>query len=94
VRWGGEDSLLSVLLGVLGGDPGEAPLEVGEHVLHGLGPLLLAVELHLDGVGVPGAGVLHLTLLHLVGQAEPGVPLLHLLLKKSSPSVKDRIAVS
>ena len=38
-----------LLPGVLAGDPGQAPLEVGQHVLHGFGPVLLAVELSLDG---------------------------------------------
>ena len=32
-------------LSALGLDPGEAPLEVGQHKLQGLGPLLLTVEL-------------------------------------------------
>ena len=40
-------------LGVLAGHPGQPPLEVGQHVLHGLRPLLLAIELGLDGEGVP-----------------------------------------
>ena len=47
---GGSESFLLV---VLAGHPGQSPLEVGEHVLHGLGPLLLTVELGLDGEGVP-----------------------------------------
>ena len=42
-----------LLLGVLAGHPGQAPLEVGEHVLHGFSPLLLTVELSLDRKCVP-----------------------------------------
>ena len=45
--------IVSFLLGILASDPCQSPLEVGQHVLHGLGPLLLAVELHLHGEGVP-----------------------------------------
>ena len=54
----------------LGGDPGQAPLEVRQHELEGLCPLLLRVELGLDGVGAPTATrVLNLTLLHI----HPGI---------------------
>lgn len=59
VRWG-----LSVV--ELWGDPGESPLQVGEHELEGLGPLLLRVELGFDGVGTAAAArVLDLALLHI-----------------------------
>ena len=54
----------------LGGDPGQAPLEVSQHELKGLCPLLLRVELGLDGVGAPTTTrVLNLSLLHV----HPGV---------------------
>ena len=81
-------------LGVLGGHPGQAPLEVGQHVLHSLGPLLFAVELNLDGVGVAGGRVLDLALLHLVGQTEAGVAPLHLLLQRNQQrSVKKMVQI-
>ena len=70
----------SRLAGILRRHPGQSPLKVGEHVLHCLGPLLLAVELDLDGEGVAGGGVLDLPFLHLVGQTEARVPPLNLLL--------------
>ena len=50
----------------LRGDPGQAPLQVGQHELQGFGPLLLGVELGLDGVGAAAApGVLDLSFLHV-----------------------------
>ena len=46
---GGSESFLLV---VLAGHPCQSPLEVGQHVLHGFGPLFLRVELSLDREGV------------------------------------------
>lgn len=50
----------------LGGHPGESPLEISEHKLERFGPLLLRVELGLDGVGTAtSTRVLDLPLLHV-----------------------------
>ena len=50
-QWsGGSESFLLV---VLAGHPGQPPLEVGQHVLHGLRPLLLTIELSLHRKCVP-----------------------------------------
>lgn len=50
----------------LRGDPGQSPLQVGEHELERLGPLLLRVELGFDGVRAAAATrVFDLALLHV-----------------------------
>lgn len=50
----------------LRGDPGQSPLQVGEHKLQCLGPLLLRVELCFDGVGAAAAtSVLDLSFLDI-----------------------------
>lgn len=47
-------------------DPGQPPLQVGEHELERLGPLLLRVELGFDGVRAAAATrVFDLALLHV-----------------------------
>lgn len=60
----------------LRGDPGQSPLQVGEHEFQCLGPLLLRVELGFDGVrSTAAARVLNLALLnvHPGGQRGDGV---------------------
>lgn len=50
----------------LRGDPGQSPLQVGEHELERFGPLLLRVELSFDGVRAAAAArVLDLPFLHI-----------------------------
>lgn len=50
----------------LRGDPGQSPLQVGEHELERLGPLLLRVELGFDGVRAAAATcVFDLALFHV-----------------------------
>lgn len=58
----------------LGGDPGQSPLEVGEHELECLGPLLFRVELGFDGIGSAAAArVFDLALLNVHPGGEMGV---------------------
>lgn len=60
----GQQKVLSVV--ELRGDPGQSPLQVGEHELERLGPLLLRVELGFDGVrSAAAARVFDLALLHV-----------------------------
>ena len=53
-----------------GCDPGQAPLEVCQHVTAGLGPRVFRVELEFDGVEDASVVVLDLALVHLVGEGK------------------------
>ena len=75
------DHYSSFLFGVLAGDPGQTPLQICQHVLHRLGPVLLAVELDLDRVCVAGGGVTDLATVHLVRKTEPAVSSLYFFLE-------------
>lgn len=58
----------------LRGDPGQSPLQVGEHKLECLGPLLLRVELGFDGVrSTAAARVFDLALLNVHPVKQSGV---------------------
>ena len=46
------------------------PLEVGQHVLAGFGPLVLRVELELDAVPLTVVVVFDFSLVHFVGKFE------------------------
>ena len=72
--------LRSCFTRIFGCNPGQAPLEVGQHVLHGLGPLLLAVELHLHWVRIPRGFIHNFTLFHVVGKTKSRISSLNLLL--------------
>ena len=61
-----EISICNCLVRMNGSDPGQAPLQVGEHVATGLGPGVFRVELQLDGVEHAGVVVLDFALVHLV----------------------------